>query len=321
MAKLRYVLIVCVFFMITEIVGGLISNSLAILTDAAHMASDIAGFIISMTSIWIAQKNPTSQLTYGYHRAEVLGALTSIITIWILVAYLIGEATHRLIHSYEIDINANVMLVTSFVSLLCNIWNLIILEHCSIPCFKATGFMSSFQSIYKPHGGHSCGHDHGHHHHGHNHESESCGHSHSNNHSLSSTSSGCNHSHSHNHTSDNDLDKIELVSKHDEENCQHSHGHHHHHENDQSISHSTNNSCDEVHGGGDLNIRAAIVHAIGDLLQSIGVIIAAVLISIWPQAKIADPICTYLFSILTILTTVPVFKDCLSVLMEEQPIG
>jgi len=73
-----------------------------------------------------------------------------------------------------------------------------------------------------------------------------------------------------------------LVSKHDEENCQHSHGHHHHHENDQSISHSTNNSCDEVHGGGDLNIRAAIVHAIGDLLQSIGVIIAAVLISIWP---------------------------------------
>lgn len=54
MAKLRCVLIICFFFMITEIVGGLVSGSLAILTDAAHMASDIAGFVISMISIWIA---------------------------------------------------------------------------------------------------------------------------------------------------------------------------------------------------------------------------------------------------------------------------
>lgn len=41
----------------------------------------------------------------------------------------------------------------------------------------------------------------------------------------------------------------------------------------------------------------------------------------WPDAKIADPICTYLFSILVILTTVPVFRDCLKVLMESEPNG
>ena len=56
MAKLKCVLIICVLFMIVEIVGGLISGSLAILTDAAHMASDIAGFGISMFSIWIARR-------------------------------------------------------------------------------------------------------------------------------------------------------------------------------------------------------------------------------------------------------------------------
>jgi cation diffusion facilitator family transporter len=45
------------------------------------------------------------------------------------------------------------------------------------------------------------------------------------------------------------------------------------------------------------------------------------MIWIWPQAKIADPICTYLFSILVIYTTIPVFKDCIKVLMESEPNG
>jgi len=70
-----------------------------------------------------------------------------------------------------------------------------------------------------------------------------------------------------------------------------------------------------------MNVRAAIVHAIGDLLQSIGVIIAAVVILIWPEAKIVDPICTYLFSVLVMFTTIPVFRDCVTVLMEQQPSG
>jgi solute carrier family 30 (zinc transporter), member 2 len=80
------------------------------------------------------------------------------------------------------------------------------------------------------------------------------------------------------------------------------HHHHHHHEE-------------------NINIRAAVVHVIGDMIQSIGVIIAAALIYIWPEYKFADPICTYLFSILVILTTVPVFRDCVRILMESTPKG
>lgn len=69
----------------------------------------------------------------------------------------------------------------------------------------------------------------------------------------------------------------------------------------------------------NLNIRAAIIHLLGDIVQSIGVIIAAIIINIWPQAAIADPITTFFFSILVLLTTIPVFKDCVNILMENTP--
>ena len=66
-------------------------------------------------------------------------------------------------------------------------------------------------------------------------------------------------------------------------------------------------------------MRAAIVHLVGDLIQSLGVIVAAVIIYIKPQWTIADPICTFIFSILVMITTVPVFTECLNFLMESAP--
>jgi zinc transporter 2 len=69
----------------------------------------------------------------------------------------------------------------------------------------------------------------------------------------------------------------------------------------------------------NLNVRAAIVHMVGDMVQSIGVIAAAVIIYLKPEWKIADPICTFLFSILVMFTTIPVFSDCMRILMESAP--
>lgn len=57
------------------------------------------------------------------------------------------------------------------------------------------------------------------------------------------------------------------------------------------------------------------------MLQSVGVIIASLIIWKYPEAKVADPICTYIFSILVIFTTIPIFKDCMNVLMEKEPTG
>ena len=96
MRKLAIVVIICFGFMIIEIIGGIISGSLAILTDAAHMLSDVGGFMISMMSIWISQKRPTVGSSFGYHRAEVLGALASVLIIWAMVVWLSIEATDRI---------------------------------------------------------------------------------------------------------------------------------------------------------------------------------------------------------------------------------
>ena len=69
----------------------------------------------------------------------------------------------------------------------------------------------------------------------------------------------------------------------------------------------------------NLNVRAAIIHMVGDMIQSAGVIIAAVIIYVKPDWEIADPICTFLFSILVMITTIPIFIDCMRFLMESSP--
>jgi len=67
-------------------------------------------------------------------------------------------------------------------------------------------------------------------------------------------------------------------------------------------------------------MRAAIIHIIGDMIQSIGVITAGIIIIINPaKYSIADPICTFLFTILVLLTTIPIFKDCIKIILEKTP--
>ncbi len=77
--KLIWVSIIGVVFMSGEFVGGYISNSTAIMSDAAHMLSDFLGFGISMISIIISRRQPTNSLSFGYHRAEIVGALVSVV--------------------------------------------------------------------------------------------------------------------------------------------------------------------------------------------------------------------------------------------------
>ncbi len=68
-----------------------------------------------------------------------------------------------------------------------------------------------------------------------------------------------------------------------------------------------------------MNIRAALIHVIGDIIQSIGVLIAAIVLFFYPKYWIIDPICTFLFSILVLFTTVPIMIECIKVFMEATP--
>uniref|UniRef100_A0A1B0BDD2 Zinc transporter 2 n=1 Tax=Glossina palpalis gambiensis TaxID=67801 RepID=A0A1B0BDD2_9MUSC len=74
------------------------------------------------------------------------------------------------------------------------------------------------------------------------------------------------------------------------------------------------------HGHGvNINVRAAFIHVLGDMLNSVGVFVAALIIYFRPQYVIADPVCTFIFSIIVLFTTFAIMKDALLVLMEGTP--
>ena len=64
-------------YMIAEVIGGKLSNSLALLADAGHMLSDAAALALSLFAMWIADRPPTSRRSYGYYRTEILAALVN----------------------------------------------------------------------------------------------------------------------------------------------------------------------------------------------------------------------------------------------------
>src|SRR5690625_5665489 len=69
--RLALTLVLVVIYMVAEIVGGLLTNSLALLADAGHMLSDAAALGLAPFAIWFARRPPTPQHTYGYYRAEI----------------------------------------------------------------------------------------------------------------------------------------------------------------------------------------------------------------------------------------------------------
>ena len=92
---------------------------------------------------------------------------------------------------------------------------------------------------------------------------------------------------------------------------------HLHHDNDGSGGESGDHkhSSDAEH----LNVRAAMIHVLGDLIQSVGVLISSILIYVDPGLKMADPVCTVIFSFIVFCTTVNVVRDTVRILMEGCP--
>lgn len=83
----------------------------------------------------------------------------------------------------------------------------------------------------------------------------------------------------------------------------------------------SHNLSNQNHSTNNINVRAAAIHVLGDFLQSIGALVAALVIKFVPSAKIADPICTLLFSLIVICTTVRVGRDSIWFLLEGSPMS
>ena len=83
-------------FFLVELVGGIWTNSLALISDAGHMFSDVGALGFSLVAITWAAKPPTPAKTYGYHRLEILAALINGLILWGLTAFIFFEAYQRL---------------------------------------------------------------------------------------------------------------------------------------------------------------------------------------------------------------------------------
>lgn len=83
-------------FFLVELIGGIWTNSLALISDAGHMFSDVGALGFSLIALTWAAKPPTPAKTYGYHRLEILAALINGLILWGLTAFIFFEAYQRL---------------------------------------------------------------------------------------------------------------------------------------------------------------------------------------------------------------------------------
>src|SRR5271163_3555687 len=100
--RLKIVLAAVTIYCATEFVGGYFSNSLALMTDAVHMLTDIAALGLGLLTLWISTRPATGGKTFGYLRAEILGALLNGLFLWLLVVFIWIEAARRLRHPQEV---------------------------------------------------------------------------------------------------------------------------------------------------------------------------------------------------------------------------
>lgn len=232
--------------MIVEFVAGYISNSLAIITDAAHLATDASAFGLAIAATYLAEKGPTSSHSYGYQRAEVLSSLASTLFIWVLTIILIWEALQRVVDWVNDDmeeVDGKTMSIVALIGVFVNL----ILERIL----------------------------------------------------------GGNGEHGHSHGGTVHKKHVEMTNMNLEDGGNHS---------------ASYGSVEEEHDEHvNVNMDAAYLHVIGDLIQSVGVMVAGLIIWWKPTWQVIDPLCTFVFAGIVMFTTLNMLRSNINVLLEGVP--
>lgn len=197
--KIIIAIVITSVICVAEIIGGILSNSLALQADAGHMVTDIAALLLSLLGFVIGKRKANSDKTFGYKRTEIIVALFNGVFLWILAIYFSYEAVLRFIQEEAID--GEILFIVASIGLVANIITASIL-----------------------------------------------------------------HSHSHD----------------------------------------------------NLNVRGAFLHVIGDLLGSVGAVIAGVCVIFW-DLPIADPVVSILISGLIIYSSWNLVRESLHILLEGTP--
>lgn len=106
--------------MIVQVVGALLSGSLALLADAVHMFTDAAGLVIALIAAAVAARPANDRRTFGYQRAEVFGALVNGVILIALSVWIAIEGVQRLLNPGEVEVAGGLMLVVAVVGLVAN---------------------------------------------------------------------------------------------------------------------------------------------------------------------------------------------------------
>lgn len=117
--KLAWALGLTATYMVAEVIGGLVTGSLALLADAAHMLTDVGGLALALLAIRFAAREATPQRTYGYLRMEVLSAQANAVVLLLLTVYILYESYQRFVSPPEIL--SGPMLAVATVGLVVNL--------------------------------------------------------------------------------------------------------------------------------------------------------------------------------------------------------
>eukprot|EP00756_Hemistasia_phaeocysticola_P016669 Hpha_TRINITY_DN15494_c2_g19::TRINITY_DN15494_c2_g19_i1::g.177255::m.177255/K14689/SLC30A2, ZNT2; solute carrier family 30 (zinc transporter), member 2 len=288
-------------FMVAEIIGGWLANSIAIMSDAAHLSGDVASFVLALSALKYSKRPPSPSYTYGGSRAGALGAFVSLLTVWFLTAWIVIEALARFaefvrcarLEKADDDssckpVDSRLMFAIGLGGLAVNITLAVVLW--------AGNAGAHVQHMHSHGEGGSCsGHGHGHaQDHGHSHGSRRCSHAHY----------------------DPAEDKAATDIRHLLS------------EGQVEAAPARKQGVFTAKAGEDINVKGAMVHAVGDCIQSLGVVLAAA--TIWignmhtvgePNSarswfNLADPCISFVFAIVTVWTTKGLLKQLTRVLLE-----
>jgi len=119
-------LLITLVFSIVEVIGGVVSGSLALLSDSGHMFTDVLALGLSLGAAMLTTRPPTKKHTFGLHRVEILVALVNGLTLMVLAIVIIIEAVNRFQNPREVE--SSIMLIVSIIGLGANILGMLILH-------------------------------------------------------------------------------------------------------------------------------------------------------------------------------------------------
>jgi len=127
-ARIAVALAIVVVVLAAEVVGALLSGSLALLADAGHMSSDAIGLVVALIATLIAARPATDRHTFGFQRVEVLAALVNGVLLTVIAVTVAVEGVRRLLQQEEPEVQALPMLVIAAVGLVANVIALLVLR-------------------------------------------------------------------------------------------------------------------------------------------------------------------------------------------------